>query len=263
MRIIAVANQKGGVGKTTTAVNLATALAELEKKTLLIDLDPQANATSGLGFSPDTVGASIYPALIGQSPVQEQLRTTQYPFLSLIPSEIDLAGCEVEIAQLENPLGRLREVIDPLRHDPAFDFVVVDCPPSLGILMTSALAAADGLIIPVQCEFFALEGISKILGLIDKIKAQGLNPNLEVIGVLMTMYDARTKLSEQVLNDVQQHLPEKIFRTIIPRTVRLAEAPSHGIPILAYDSSGVGSKSYRALAKEFLERVEKLEARTG
>jgi len=261
MRIIAVANQKGGVGKTTTAVNLAAALAELGKKTLLIDLDPQANATSGLGFSPDDSGASIYPALIGERPVQQQLRPTPYSNLSLIPSEIDLAGCEVEIAQLENPLARLRQVIDPLRHDPAFDFVVLDCPPSLGILMTSALAAADGLLIPVQCEFFALEGISKILGLIDKIKTQGLNPNLEVIGVLMTMYDARTRLSEQVLSDVKQHLPEKIFETIIPRTVRLAEAPSHGIPILTYDSAGIGSKSYRALAQELLVRVEKLERR--
>jgi chromosome partitioning protein len=254
MQIVAVVNQKGGVGKTTTAINLSAALAEAGKKTLLIDLDPQANATSGLGID-RSLDVSLYPALLGQTSPADLLQPTRFPHLFAIPAEIDLAGCEIEIARLENPVQRLRETLEPLRVEAAFDFVILDCPPSLGILMTNALAAADALIIPVQCEYFALEGVSKILNLIERLRNEGQNANLRIIGVLMTMYDARTKLSEQVVREVQEHLPNEVFKTVIPRSVRLAEAPSFGQTILEYDPNGVGSLSYRSLAEEFIKRV--------
>ncbi|MDZ4787774.1 MAG: ParA family protein [Blastochloris sp.] len=254
MKIVAIANQKGGVGKTTTAVNLSAALAESGHKVLLIDLDPQANASSAAGC-PAQDNMSIYSCMIGSTPIHDKIQASPYNNLSIITSEIDLAGCEVEIARLENPLGRLREVLEPLRHDPAYQHVILDCPPSLGILMTNALAAAEGLLVPVQCEYFALDGISKILDLLNRIKNQGVNPNLELVGVALTMFDARTRLSQQVVNELKQHLPDKIFTTIIPRSIRLSEAPSFGKPIMAYDPSGVGSQSYRLLAQEFIQRV--------
>jgi chromosome partitioning protein len=255
MKLLAVANQKGGVGKTTTSVNLAAALAELGQPTLLIDLDPQANATSGLGLDP-AGGRSLYPALIGRRSVHDCIVPTAYPHLSIIPAEIDLAGCEVEIARMEHPLEHLRRVLAPLRESKDYTHILMDCPPSLGILMSSALAAAEGLIIPVQCEFFALEGISKIASLVERMRAEGANPSLEICGVLMTMYDARTRLSQQVVSELRQYFGDKIFETIIPRSIRLSEAPSFGQPVLAYDPTGVGSQSYRQLAKELITRTK-------
>jgi chromosome partitioning protein len=254
MKFIAIANQKGGVGKTTTAVNLAAALAEAGHATLLLDLDPQANATSGVGVAADQ-GGSIYPVMIGQCEVSRQIRPTAQERLSIIPSEIDLAGCEIEIARLDNPLHKLKEVLQPLRADHGFEYLIMDCPPSLGILMTNSLAAADGLLIPVQSEFYALEGISKILDLIRRLQEQGLNPELRLIGVLLTMFDARTRLSQQVMTELQNHLPDKVFKTIIPRSIRLGEAPSFGQSILQYDPHGIGAHSYRQLAGEFVDRL--------
>jgi chromosome partitioning protein len=254
MKVVAIANQKGGVGKTTTAVNLAAALAEAGQRTLLIDLDPQANASTAVGCQAEA-GRSIYPAMIGQTSIHAQIQPSPYPNLSVISSEVDLAGCEVEIARLPNPLARLREVLEPLRTDPNYQHVLLDCPPSLGILMTNALAAAQGLLVPVQCEFFALDGISKILDLLNRIKTQGVNPDIQLVGVILTMFDARTRLSQQVMNELKQHLPDKIFQSIIPRSIRLGEAPSFGKPILDYDPHGIGSQSYRQAAREFIQRV--------
>lgn len=254
MKIVAVANHKGGVGKTTTAVNLAAALAEAGHSTLLIDLDPQANATSALGLE-SIPGKSLYPCMIGEASVHDKIQPTAYPNLFAITSEVDLAGCEVEIARQDQPLARLKAVLEPLKSDPTYKYVLLDCPPSLGILMTSSLAAAEAIIVPVQCEFFALEGISKILDLANKMREQGLNPGLQILGVLLTMYDARTRLSQQVMTELQSHLSDKVFKAIIPRSIRLGEAPSFGKPILNYDPSGIGAQSYRQMAAEFVERA--------
>lgn len=253
MRIVAITNQKGGVGKTTTAVNLSACLAERGVRVLLIDLDPQANATSGLGLAQEE-GGSLYPSLILGHDPHLAIRSTRLPNLSIIRSHQELAGCEIELAQTGNHLARLREVMEPLRTSGHFDYVLLDCPPSLGVLMTSALSAADELVVPLQCEYFGLEGLSKIVQVVQQIKDCGANPNLLLEGIVMTMYDSRANLAQQVVNDVRAYFAEIIYNAIIPRTVRLGEAPSYGKSIIEYDSSGKGSQAYRALAAEFLAR---------
>ncbi len=261
MKIIAVANQKGGVGKTTTSINLAACLAAKGKRVLLIDLDPQANATSGLGLEPIDQH-SIYGPLLGLEAIKNTVVPTRWDHLWLIPGDLQLAGAEVEVARAEDHLTRLRTALQPLRDDVTFDVVLLDCPPSLGILMTNALAAADELLVPIQCEYFALEGLSKIVHVIDQIRASGANPELKIGGILMTMF-MRNNLAQQVINEVQTHFGDVIFKTVIPRTVRLSEAPSHGKPIIEYEPQGLGSTAYRALAEEFVERLDGVAATAG
>jgi chromosome partitioning protein len=253
MKVLAVANQKGGVGKTTTCVNLAACLAERGKTVLLIDVDPQANATSGLGVA-KSPGASVCGALLGTENISTRVIPTGYDNLFLLPSESDLALAEIQVARCEDYLLRLRAALQPLRDSPTFDFILLDCPPSIGVLMMNALAAADRVLLPVQCEYYALEGVSVITSLIEQIRQSGAAPNLQIEGVALTMYDMRTNLSEQVVAEIQKHFGELVYRTCIPRTVRLSEAPSHGKPIIAHDPSGVGSQAYRKLASEFLKR---------
>jgi chromosome partitioning protein len=251
MKLLAVANQKGGVGKTTTAVNLSACLAEKGKRVLLIDLDPQGNATSALGLE-GVDGKSLYEPLIGQAAVTDEIVPTRFERLSMIPASLDLAGAEIEVARLDDHLTRLRDVLRSFVAKAPFDYAFLDCPPSLGILMTNALAAADKVLIPLQCEYFALEGLSKIVQVVEQIRA--VNSNLSIGGIIMTMYDARTNLSQQVLNEVRQHFADVVFQTIIPRSIRLGEAPSFGRPIIEYEPNGVGATAYRALSEEFLQR---------
>ena len=253
--VIAVANQKGGVGKTTTAVNLAACLAALGRRVLLLDLDPQANATSGLGV-PKTDGASAYRALLGEEAIAARIRPTAYPRLELIPSEIDLCGAEVELPRLANHLLRLRAALEPVRQSERTDLVLIDCPPSLGILTLNAFAAADLLLVPLQCEYYALEGISMISRLQEQLRACGANPHLQLLGVVMTMFDGRTRLSPQVVGEVRDHFGPLVFDTVIPRTTRLAEAPSFGKAIIDYDPYSAGASAYEVLAQEVLARLQ-------
>ncbi len=255
MKVIAIANQKGGVGKTTTAVNLAAALAEKKERILLIDLDPQGNATSSFGLQ-SLEGQSLYGALLGDDPVTEKVLPTRLEQLFIIPADLDLAGAEIEIARMDDHLTRLAQALKILREDETFDFVLLDCPPSLGILMSNALAAADELLTPIQCEYFALEGLVKIVRLIEQVRNSGANNRLELGGILMTMFDGRTNLSAQVVAEVREHFGSRVYETVIPRTVRLSEAPSFGKCILEHDANGNGAKAYRALAAEFLRRHE-------
>jgi chromosome partitioning protein len=253
MKIIAIANQKGGVGKTTTAVNLGAALAEKGQRILIIDLDPQGNATSAFGMQ-ELEAESLYDALLGGSSVAEKILPTRLDNLFLIPADLDLAGAEIEIARMTDHLTRLTRTLSVLRSDETFDFVLLDCPPSLGILMTNALAAADETLTPIQCEYFALEGLVKIVRVVEQVRNSGANDGLQIGGIVMTMFDSRTRLSAQVVAEVREHFGERVYETVIPRTVRLSEAPSFGKSILEYDTRGIGAEAYRALGREFLKR---------
>jgi chromosome partitioning protein len=253
MKIVAIANQKGGVGKTTTAVNLGAALAERTQRILIIDLDPQGNATSSLGMQ-DFEAQSLYDPLLGAAGIADKILPTRLEQLFLVPADLDLAGAEVEIARMQDHMQRLTLALQPLRIDGSFDFVLLDCPPSLGILMTNALAAADEILTPIQCEYFALEGLVKIVRVVEQVRDSGANRNVEIGGIVMTMFDSRTNLSAQVVAEVRQHFAAKVYDTVIPRTVRLSEAPSFGKTILEYDKSGAGARAYRTLADEFIRR---------
>lgn len=255
-KVIAVANQKGGVGKTTTAVNLAACVAAVGRRVLLFDLDPQANATSGLGLE-KTEGASSYRALLGDALLADKLQKTAFEGLEIIPSEVDLCGADFELARAENHLQRVRRALEPLLQTHHFDVVLVDCPPSLGVLTLNAFAAADGVLVPLQCEYYALEGISMLNRVMTQLHDNGVNPRLELTGVVMTMYDGRTRLSPQVVGEVREHFGDKVFETVIPRSTRLAEAPSFGKPIIHYDKYSPGSAAYELLAQEFLARLDR------
>ncbi len=248
-KVIAVANQKGGVGKTTTAINLASSLAATEHPTLLIDIDPQANCSSGVGIDPRTTTASTYELLIGQVTTEEGARSTDMPFLDIIPSHINLVGAEIEMIDVIERESILKKAVTRARKK--YDFIVIDCPPSLGLLTLNSLTAADSVLIPVQTEYFALEGLGQLLNTI-KIVRQHLNPELEIEGVLLTMYDARLRLSNQVAEEVRRYFGEKVFSTIVQRNVRISEAPSFGKPVLLYDAASMGAKNYISLAREIL-----------
>lgn len=253
MNVIAIANQKGGVGKTTTALNLSAGLALRGQRVLLVDLDPQANCTSGLGIEPPD-GGSMYPVLIGNVTVHQQILPTGRENLSLVPSEMDLAGAEIELARSDDHLTRLRNLLQALKPNDLFEFCILDTPPSLGVLMTSALAAADEILIPLQCEWYGLEGLAKIVHVIDQIRGSDASPNIRLEGIVMTMYDGRTLLSRQVVEEVARFFPDQMYHTMIPRTIRIGEAPSHGKSIFEHDPHGLGAQAYSSLADEFLTR---------
>jgi chromosome partitioning protein len=248
-RVIAVANQKGGVGKTTTVINLSAYLADAGKRVLAVDIDPQGNTTTGLGVDKTLCEVSIYEILLGSVPVSEAVTATSVPSLHVVPATLDLAGAEIELAAAARREYRLADALRPIRD--RYDFVFIDCPPSLGLLTMNALTAADGVMIPIQCEFFALEGLTQLLASIDLVRTR-VNPTLELDGVVLTMFDARTNLSVQVAREVQRYFGDKVYRAVVPRSVRLSEAPSHGIPISRYDPRSKGAAIYEDLAKEVL-----------
>ncbi len=278
-RVIVIANQKGGVGKTTTAINLGTALAAVGKQVLVIDADPQGNASTGLGISKHQRSVSIYEVLIGHAPLHEAIVPTQIPGLHVIPATSELAGAEMELVGVPRRSFRLRDSLDTYMHKFAdtgdksdstavstdvtklthYDYILIDCPPSLNLLTINAMTAASGLLVPLQCEFFALEGLSQLLRTIDLVRGS-LNPALEIQGVVLTMFDKRNNLSEQVAEDVRKHLGEKVYQTIIPRNVRISEAPSHGLPALLYDLKSAGRQAYIKLAGELIQREKSRKA---
>lgn len=254
-RVVAVANQKGGVGKTTTAVNVAACLAALGKRVLLFDLDPQANATSGVGLEKKE-GASAYRPLLGEGTLAEKIQKTAWERLEVIPSELDMCGADIEIARVENHVQRVKMALQPLVESGRFEVIVIDCPPSLGTLTLNAFTAADSLLVPLQCEYYALEGISMLTRLLNQLRDTGVNPGLQLLGVVMTMFDGRTRLSQQVVDEVRQHFGEAVFETVIPRTTRLAEAPSFGKPIIYYDKYSAAAAAYEVLSQDVAKRLK-------
>ena len=250
-KIIAIANQKGGVGKTTTSINLAASLATLEKKVLLVDCDPQANASSGIGVDVGKIESSVYESMIGKQDIRENIYTTDIEGLDVVPSHVNLSGADVELLQMERREFVIKEMLAVVKND--YDYILIDCSPSLGLTTVNALTAADSVIIPVQCEYFALEGITQLLNTIRMIKMR-LNPELEIEGFLLTMYDRRLRLANQIYDEVKRHFQELVFKTVIQRNVKLSESPSHGLPVILYDAESTGSKNHLALAKEIMEK---------
>lgn len=255
-RIIAVANQKGGVGKTTTTINLSAYLAELGQKVLTIDIDPQGNTTSGLGLDKNSIENTIYELMLGQCEIKDCIIGSVMEGLSVISSNVDLAAAEIELIGIKEKEYIMKKAVDSIRDE--FDFILIDCPPSLNMLTVNAMTTADTVLVPIQCEYYALEGLSQLIRTINLVKTR-LNPNLEIEGVVFTMYDARTNLSLQVVENVKANLKQAIYKTIIPRNIRLAEAPSHGLPINLYDAKSAGAESYRLLAEEVIHRGEEEE----
>ena len=261
-RVLAIANQKGGVGKTTTAINLGTALAAIGETVLIVDLDPQGNASTGLGIERASRAVSTYDVIVGDVPLGEAACETAVPRLHIVPSTLDLLGVELEIATLEDRTYRLRKALaglSPAPERPVFSYVLVDCPPSLNLLTINAMTASHAVLVPLQCEFFALEGLSQILSTVERVRT-GLNPQLTIHGIVLTMFDGRNKLAGQVVSDVRAHLGDKVYKTVIPRNVRISEAPSHGKPALLYDLKCAGSQAYLRLASEIIQRERALRA---
>ena len=250
-RTIVVANQKGGVGKTTTAINLAASLAELGKKVLVVDMDPQGNTTSGLGIDKEQAENTVYELMLEECSVEDAIMESEYENLSVLPSNINLAAAEIELVELSERTLRLRQALAPIRDQ--YDYILIDCPPSMGLVTLNAFSACDSVIVPIQCEYYALEGLSQLMATIKQVKRL-YNPVIELEGILLTMYDSRLKLTEQVEEEVRSHFPDKVYKTVIPRNVRLSEAPSFGMPAIYFDQNSRGAKAYLELTKEFLKK---------